>query len=238
MTAVGGTPSTTTSASASTPSVTPSYASVVSNGAHPGSASWVPSEQQKRFLVDMVREAAQGFLDRKKAKGAVTDHTYWTSAARELGLDFRCGGVFVTYETRGGDLRGCIGQFNPDEPLYQVVLSRALSAVTDSRFTWDPITASEFRNSINITVSILTPPVTIKNPLEEVKVGVHGIIVSKDGHRGTYLPEVATENNWDVKTFVTHCANRKAGISGDVLRDPGVHWETYTTIAISEKDLH
>lgn len=47
-----------------------------------------------------------------------------------------------------------------------------------------------YRTKIDISISILTPPVPIKDPLKEVKVGVHGIIVSKGYNRGTYLPQV------------------------------------------------
>eukprot|EP01105_Mastigella_eilhardi_P021874 TRINITY_DN532_c0_g1_i5.p1 TRINITY_DN532_c0_g1~~TRINITY_DN532_c0_g1_i5.p1 ORF type:complete len:193 (+),score=68.92 TRINITY_DN532_c0_g1_i5:93-671(+) len=186
------------------------------------------NDEQKQFLLRMARESAQVELEGRKA-----DHAKYSAKAKELGLDCHCGGCFVTYKNHG-ELRGCIGVFTPDDPLYEVVLSRGSASLSDSRFTWQPITLSEFKKDINITISILTPPVPITDPLKEVKVGVHGIVVSKGYLRGTYLPQVAVEQNWDVKTFLTHCANRKAGITGDVLRDPAVHWETYTALLAHE----
>jgi AMMECR1 domain-containing protein len=68
----------------------------------------------------------------------------------------------------------------------------------------------------------------------QVIIGVHGIIASKGWKYGTYLPQVAVEQGWDVYTFVTRCANEKAGIAGDVLSDPDVKWEIYTTTILKE----
>ena len=120
-----------------------------------------------------------------------------------------------------------------------VVESRTLASLKDHRFApYDPITSAEFKDEIRISVSVLSPPVEIpegKNVLDVVKVGVHGIIVEKDGDSGTYLPQVATEQNWDAKTFCTHCALRKAGISSkDPIHDPKVHWQTYTASIAAE----
>jgi hypothetical protein len=34
---------------------------------------------------------------------------------------------------------------------------------------------------------------------------------------------------------LTHCAREKAGIAGNVLEDPAIRWEIYTTVMICEK---
>ncbi|KAH3758158.1 AMMECR1 protein [Pelomyxa schiedti] len=185
------------------------------------------NEEQKRFLLYVARTAAQCYLDH-------TPTPSFEAQARRLGVDRQCGGCFVTYEN-DGRLRGCIGIFTPDEPLYEVVESRAVETLSDDRFK--KISSQEFRNQIDICISVLTPPVKIIDPLRQVRVGEHGIIVTKGWRSGTYLPQVATDNNWDVRTFVTHCATNKAGISGDVLRDPAITWQTYTAILMYEKEL-
>eukprot|EP01107_Rhizomastix_libera_P004817 TRINITY_DN17928_c0_g1_i2.p1 TRINITY_DN17928_c0_g1~~TRINITY_DN17928_c0_g1_i2.p1 ORF type:complete len:198 (+),score=28.55 TRINITY_DN17928_c0_g1_i2:60-653(+) len=185
--------------------------------------------EQREFMLRMVRTTAQNALD------GTRDRFDWGTEAKRLGLEIPCGGCFTTYHNKG-ELRGCIGIFSPKEPLWEVAISRALETLEDSRFFDNPITPKEFKNEISISISVLSTPVRIKDPLTEVKVGVHGIIVSKRGYRGTYLPQVATEQGWDVKKFCTHCATRKAGIPGDPLNDPEVKWETYTATVIDEKE--
>lgn len=85
-----------------------------------------------------------------------------------------------------------------------LTLSLTVASTQDYRFSYNPITPKEFREQVDVEISILSNPKAIKDPLKEVVVGKHGIIVSKGHYRGTYLPQVATEQGWDVKTFVTH----------------------------------
>ena len=66
-------------------------------------------------------------------------------------------GAFVTLKEEG-QLRGCIGSFNPDQPLYKVVQSMAIASSTeDYRFT--PVKASEVPK-LEIEISVLTPPLS------------------------------------------------------------------------------
>ena len=52
-------------------------------------------------------------------------------------------GVFVTL-TNGGRLRGCLGRFTSERPLWQTVAEMARAAATeDFRFLADPVTARE-----------------------------------------------------------------------------------------------
>lgn len=191
---------------------------------------WLDKEQ-KGFILETVRRLAQAKLDK-----VMPLPRFDAVRARELGLiDTRIGGCFVTYKNpkhRHESLRGCMGCFEPTEPLMEVVESRCLASLKDYRFSHDPITAKEFRDEIKVSVSVLSKPVRVpagKSVLDVVVVGVHGVIVEKDGCSGTYLPQVATEQGWDAKRFVTHCALRKAGIaSADPINDPEVHWQTYT----------
>ena len=186
------------------------------------------NEEQKEFISKHVRQLAQSKLEGKAAPNR-------DSEAREKGLFKKCGGVFVTFENHG-ELRGCIGIFVPDDPLFKVIESRTLASLKDGRFSFNPITAQEFKNEIEITISVLSAPIPVSDPMKEIVVGVHGIIVSKGSmFRGTYLPQVATEQGWDLKTFLVHCAVHKAGIpSKDPLNDPSIKWESYTATLIRE----
>ena len=89
------------------------------------------------------------------------------------------GMAFVTIDKIIGgsekELRGCIGFLQPIAPLVKIVIESAIAAATqDPRFP--PLKAEEL-NDIVIEVSVLSPPIHIKNPLKEVQIGKHGLIV-------------------------------------------------------------
>jgi len=118
-------------------------------------------------------------------------------------------GAFVTLY-KNGSLRGCIGRFEPNQPLYEVIVDMAISAALhDTRF--NRVTPEEL-SDITIEISVLTPRKKI-NSIEEVVVGRDGIYVQKGSKNGTYLPHVATQMNWKKEEFVKSCAEEKAGIS-------------------------
>lgn len=122
------------------------------------------------------------------------------------------GGAFVTL-TKNGKLRGCIGTFTSNEPLYKVVAEMAMAAATqDGRFA--PVGIDELR-LIDIKISILTPLQKIST-IDQIKIGRDGIYIKKNNTTGTLLPEVAVENGWNKKQFVEYCSKYKTriGING------------------------
>jgi uncharacterized protein (TIGR00296 family) len=106
--------------------------------------------------------------------------------------------LFVTWTVgKEEDLRGCIGTFS-EESLGKNLGTYALtSALKDSRFS--PITLKEVP-TLNVGVSLLTN-FEKANDYLDWEVGKHGIEidfeVSGNAYRGTYLPEVASEQQWD-----------------------------------------
>jgi len=124
-------------------------------------------------------------------------------------------GAFVTLKEHGR-LRGCIGRFEPDQALYEIIIDMAISASRyDNRFT--PVTPEELP-SIDIEISVLTPRVRV-NSVDDVIVGKHGIYISYGGRNGTYLPQVATDMGWDNKEFVYSCCVEKAQIPPEHCKD-------------------
>jgi len=118
-------------------------------------------------------------------------------------------GAFVTLN-KEKQLRGCIGQFEPNQPLYKVVVEMAISAAMfDRRFK--QVTPDELEN-IELEISVLTPRKKISS-LDEIKIGRDGIYIVHGDKNGTYLPQVATDMNWNVEEFVRSCCEEKAGIS-------------------------
>ncbi|HIJ80401.1 MAG TPA: AmmeMemoRadiSam system protein A [Desulfuromonadales bacterium] len=126
------------------------------------------------------------------------------SAAAGLLLQSGC---FVTIK-RQGQLRGCIGNFVSDRPLYELVQEMAVSAATrDPRFR--PMTASELED-FELDISVLSPLWKAASA-DEIRVGTHGIYIIKGANRGVLLPQVATEYGWDRDEFLRHTC-LKAGL--------------------------
>ena len=182
------------------------------------------SETSKRELLNMAREAAE-----KAVEGKWID--YDTSDNPELQVKAGC---FVTFKNKGR-LRGCIGRFITEEPLWKTVREIAVASATkDSRFFGNPIKLSEFPK-LDVEVSVLSPPQLISDPLKEIKLGVHGIIIRDGVSNGTFLPQVATETGWTLEEFLGHCARDKAGIGWEGWKKPSAKVYTYTATIISEK---
>jgi MEMO1 family protein len=96
-------------------------------------------------------------------------------------------GVFVSIH-KHGDLRGCIGTFEPQRPnIAQEVITNAISsAVHDPRFS--PISEQELKD-LDYSVDVLTNPVPVedKSVLDPKK---HGVIVQSGWRRGLLLPDL------------------------------------------------
>lgn len=124
-------------------------------------------------------------------------------------------GAFVTLK-ENSMLRGCIGRFEPNEPLYKVIIDMAISASQyDTRF--NPVSKEELDN-IEIEISVLTPRRRVHG-LEDVVVGKHGIYLQYGAKNGTYLPQVATDMGWNAQEFIRSCCEEKAQIAPQHCKD-------------------
>lgn len=159
------------------------------------------------FLVKIAREAIELYL---------TSRRILESPSNTPEKLMKNGMAFVTIEKLIGkkkELRGCIGFLEPRNPLIETVIKAAISAATeDPRF--EPMTMDELENSV-IEVSVLSPYTEIKDPLNEIEVGKHGIyIVYGVLNRGVLLPQVPIDYCWDIETYLAEgCL--KAGLTPD-----------------------
>jgi hypothetical protein len=145
---------------------------------------------------------------------------------------FENAGAFVTLN-KEGQLRGCIGRFDPGEPLYKVVQDMTISSATkDYRFT--PVTPPEL-NKIDIEISVLTPLQKIDD-ISKIVLGKHGIYIKKGFQSGTFLPQVADKTGWTVEEFLGHCARDKANIGWDGWKDADIF--IYEAIIFHESGSH
>ena len=125
-------------------------------------------------------------------------------------------GVFVTL-TNKGMLRGCIGHFGQDLPIWQIAQQMAIAAATeDYRFAYNPVTIKEMVQ-IDIKISILSDLVKVDS-YKDIEVGKHGVWVKMGGRSGTYLPEVATEQGWNRTQMLESLCAEKTGIPRDAYK--------------------
>jgi AmmeMemoRadiSam system protein B/AmmeMemoRadiSam system protein A len=184
------------------------------------SAASFLSPRDKRELLSLARNTIDTYLNKEEVFKPRTDNY---SAALKTPA-----GAFVTLH-EAGNLRGCIGQFEPADPLYKVVQEMAIASATrDSRFM--PVTAQEL-SQIHIEISVLTPLKKIQS-IDEIELGKHGIYIKKGYHSGTFLPQVANDTKWSLEEFLGHCARDKAGIGWDGWKDADIY--TYEAIIFSE----
>jgi AmmeMemoRadiSam system protein A len=161
-------------------------------------------EQQKALVAlarDAVRSAAQG-RPGAPAPPAPPD------------LD-RPAALFVTVRI-AGQLRGCLGTFDPQPSLWATVHAMAAAAATrDPRF--GPVSAGELER-LTVEISLLSPPTLITSPASLI-LGRHGVEVRRGGRRGVLLPQVATEHQLGVEGLLS-AACRKAGLPASAWREP------------------
>lgn len=119
--------------------------------------------------------------------------------------------TFVTIRKKGGgdgSLRGCIGNLEPEEPLFRSVIENARrSALRDPRFS--PVGSGEL-DRLRLEISVLTPLAPVSGP-DEIVVGRDGVELEKPPFRAVFLPQVATEQGWDRETLLEQLA-LKAGL--------------------------
>lgn len=147
-------------------------------------------------LVQLARQAVENYIN----DGKMIKPVDLTPEMKEKA------GVFVSLKKRG-QLRGCIGTFEPMETsIAQEIVHNAISsAVSDPRFS--PVKPSEL-NDLEYSVDVLThpEPVEDKSQLDPKK---YGLIVQAGFRRGLLLPDLEGVNN--VETQIDIC-RQKAGI--------------------------
>lgn len=165
-----------------------------------------------RFELTKTEQKELLALARATIKERLLQGAYTAKKEDEVSENLRqTAGAFVTLHIDGA-LRGCIGQFSGNAPLYQVVQKMAVAAaLKDNRFP--PLTSDELQH-VDLEISVLTPMRKIQD-LEELQLGKHGVYIKKGFATGTFLPQVATETGWTKEEFLGHCARDKAGIGWD-----------------------
>lgn len=179
------------------------------------------------FLLSLARRSIQYFLE---------NHDYLKISKSDLPSPalLQKQGTFVTLTIEGA-LRGCIGNIEPLNPIYQDILENAVSsAFYDPRFL--SLSKSEFPH-LKIEISLLSIPIKLNyqnandliQRLSQIKPGV---ILQKDYNKATFLPQVWEELP-NAEDFLSQLCF-KAGLLPEEWRRGELEIRTYTANVFSE----
>lgn len=181
------------------------------------------TDNEKNFLLRLARQSLEAAV-RPEAKKALE-----IPDAIPPGLD-QAAGAFVTLHKRG-HLRGCVGYVHALKPLYQTVMeAAAAAAVRDPRFP--PVEPAELAD-LEVEISVLSPCQPVRP--EEIQVGVHGLLITRNQARGLLLPQVAVEHHWSRERFLEETC-RKAALPADAWRQ-GATIEAFTAEVFGGESL-
>ena len=128
-----------------------------------------------------------------------------------------------------GKLRGCIGDIESDEPLFQNIIKRSISAVSED-FRFLPINISELPN-LSVEVSVLSPierykKITGGKLIDYLAKERCGVVLEKDGRKALFLPQV-WEDLPDPEEFLQNLC-LKAGLSPEDWKSDATTVYTFT----------
>ena len=172
------------------------------------------NESEKKELLDFAYDVLKGLFTGKRVDIPTCNESF---------------GAFVTLRKKGS-LRGCIGYMEPVAPLYQMIALLVKDAAFND-FRFPPLDESEV-NDVSIEISLLTPLKRIGS-LDDFILGRDGLIMSLNGRKAVFLPEVAIETGWDKKTFLEQLS-LKAGLQSSAYLDPGAEFRIFQAEVIRD----
>jgi len=166
------------------------------------------SDDDGARAVELARDSVEAFVrnGQREQPGSMRDAFYHRT------------GAFVRLQsTRGrGRLRGCAGAHetvrelgNGSKQLGHAIVEAAIKAASDSS-CGSEVEPAEL-GTIRVSVCTVSNLLLTDDPVADVQLGVHGVIVDGHGTHGWMYPTVPVENNWTVFEYLDRTC-RKAGL--------------------------
>ena len=181
-------------------------------------------------LVSLARAVLQSHLSHD------TSVAEWFASHPDTGRWQGPAGAFVTLNNTGkkartdGRLRACMGVIEAEQPLIDAVVQGAVWAARDPRFP--PLEIEELAHA-EIEVSALSPMHGVRS-YRFIEVGTHGVLLTKDGRRAVFLPQVATEEGWSRDEMLDHLS-LKAGLQRKAWQH-GATFQVFTAQVFKEHE--
>jgi AmmeMemoRadiSam system protein A len=183
--------------------------------------------QERGILLAQARESITAVLEKRKPNYP-QDEPEGDSALSEP-----CGAFVSLHLDNSGkrSLRGCIGRMTAGQPLQETVRIMAREAAFgDPRFP--PLRSDELPRC-HIEISALSPMSPCPDP-RQVKVGVHGLYITRGGRSGVLLPQVPVEQGWNLNEYLDYICV-KAGLPAGSYDAPDAKLYTFTAVVFGEE---
>lgn len=159
------------------------------------------SPSARTELLELARRSIRQAITRgEPVEFATDDARLWAPAA-----------VFVTLRSGPtvwepqGELRGCVGGIEAEQPLFAAVQEAAVKAATiDPRFY--PVRPDEL-DDLSIEISILSPMRPVER-LDDIRIGRDGLLIIGERRRGLLLPEVPLDFGWGTEEYVRQLCHK------------------------------
>jgi len=153
------------------------------------------------LVIKSVRNVSIGYRDT----------TFYGMVPRNLA---QYSSAFVTLK-KNKELRACMGHTYAQKPVFLEVQTAAeLAATSDYRF--GPVKTDEI-DELEYEITVMSRMMRVLD-IETIEVGRDGLFIRRGDNRGLLLPQVASERNWDVKTFLENLSV-KAGLDKNAYLD-------------------
>jgi len=190
-------------------------------GKNSASVEFNLDEQEKQELLSLAKRSVETAVKERKL------YEYTVEGSPSLTQER---GAFVTLKEHG-ELRGCIGYTSPIKPLPLVVRDvAAYAALEDHRFA--PVAEKEL-GQLEYEISVLSPLHRLQDT-KQIEIGKHGLLIVRGDKEGLLLPQVASDEHWDRKTFLEQLCY-KAGLPPDAYRDQAADIFTFTALVFGDR---
>jgi len=156
------------------------------------------------------------------AKEALFQHLTLSSFTPKISKNphLNCsGGVFVSLY-KHGDLRGCIGRIQCEEPLYKTVQLISIRAgCHDPRFS--KVTEDEL-SELSFEITVLSE-ITELPSVGDIVLGKHGLYIQKGEFNAVFLPQVPVTQGWSLDQYLGELS-LKAGLEFDGWKTSDLFW--------------
>jgi len=175
--------------------------------------------------VELARDAVESYVlhGQREQTGSMIDAFY----ART--------GAYVRLESTAGrgQLRGCAGAHNTDGHLGQAIVDAAIEAASEDS-CGSEVEPAEL-TSIRVSVCIVRNVVLTDDPVTDLELGVHGVVVEGDDESGWMYPTLPLEHGWTVEEYLDRTC-RKAGLPPGAWMEDDVEVTLFEGAVFRERD--
>lgn len=175
--------------------------------------------------VELAREAVESYVlhGQREQVGSMREAFY-----------ARTGALVRIESDRGrGSLRGCAGAYDGTDQLGRAIVDAAIKAASQDS-CGSEIAPAEL-GSIKVSVCIVRNVVLTDDPVRDLDLGVHGLVVDAEGRRAWMYPTIPTENGWSAREYLDRTC-RKAGLPPTAWEDDDVMVTLFEGVIFRERE--